>query len=250
VFGQGGAKAFEFYGKYIEVTPHSRLVWTNEEGDEGGAVTTATFEEKGGKTLLVLHDLYPSKEALDGAIASGATGGLPESARGAGRVHRRPARELRHRWQAISSTGSRFPWTATSPAARRRHRVAGAGGSAAPALQRDAKAHGAHLYGRNMYEVMKYWDAPPAESAAYEQEFARAWQATPKVVFSTTLESVGPNARLVKAKADVERTVRQLKAETNGEIDVNGARPRREPDSLRPGGRVSAVRDAGRARRR
>jgi dihydrofolate reductase len=80
-----------------------------------------------------------------------------------------------------------------------------------------------NLYGRNMYEVMKYWDAPPAESAEYEQEFARAWQRTPKVVFSTTLKSVGPNARLVKEKADVERTVRQLKAETNGEIEVNGA---------------------------
>lgn len=78
-----------------------------------------------------------------------------------------------------------------------------------------------NLYGRNMYEVMKYWDAPPAESPAFEQEFARAWQATPKVVFSTKLESVGPNARLVKA--DVERTVRQLKAETNGMIEVNGA---------------------------
>jgi dihydrofolate reductase len=74
-----------------------------------------------------------------------------------------------------------------------------------------------------MYEVMKYWDAPPAESPEFEQEFARAWQGTPKVVFSTTLESVGPNARLVKEKADVERTVRQLKAETNGEIEVNGA---------------------------
>jgi uncharacterized protein YndB with AHSA1/START domain len=69
----------EFYGRYIEVTPHSRLVWTNEEGDDGGAVTTVTFEEKGGKTLLVMHDLYPSKEALDGAIASGATGGMPET---------------------------------------------------------------------------------------------------------------------------------------------------------------------------
>jgi uncharacterized protein YndB with AHSA1/START domain len=54
-------------------------VWTNEEGDDGGAVTTVTFEEKGGKTLLVMHDLYPSKEALDGAIASGATGGMPET---------------------------------------------------------------------------------------------------------------------------------------------------------------------------
>lgn len=79
------------------------------------------------------------------------------------------------------------------------------------------------LYGRNMYEVMKYWDAPQAESPAHEQEYARAWQRTPKVVFSTTLESVGPNARLVKDKADVERTVRQLKAETDGEIEVSGA---------------------------
>jgi dihydrofolate reductase len=77
------------------------------------------------------------------------------------------------------------------------------------------------LYGRNMYEIMKYWDAPPAESPEYEQEYARAWQATPKVVFSTTLESVGANARLVKA--DVERTVRQLKAESNGPIEVSGA---------------------------
>ena len=80
-----------------------------------------------------------------------------------------------------------------------------------------------NLYGRNMYEVMRYWDAPPAESSAFEQEFAAAWQRTPKVVFSTTLESVGPNARLVKKKADVERTARQLKAETNGVIEVNGA---------------------------
>jgi uncharacterized protein YndB with AHSA1/START domain len=61
-----------FFGKYLEVTPHSRLVWTNDEGDHGGAITTVTFEEKGGKTLLVLRDLYPSKEALDDALASGA----------------------------------------------------------------------------------------------------------------------------------------------------------------------------------
>src|SRR4029079_491840 len=78
VFSHDGSEPVAFFGRYIEVTPYSRLVWTNDEGDEGGAVTTATFEEKGGKTLLVLHDLYPSKEALDGAIASGATGGLPE----------------------------------------------------------------------------------------------------------------------------------------------------------------------------
>jgi uncharacterized protein YndB with AHSA1/START domain len=53
------------------VTPNSRLVWTNDEGDEDGAVTTVTFEDKGGQTLLVMRDLYPSKEALDGALASG-----------------------------------------------------------------------------------------------------------------------------------------------------------------------------------
>ena len=72
-----GAGSMAFYGKYLEVKPHSRLVWTNEEGDDG-AVTTVTFEEKGGKTLLVLHELYPSKEALDGAIA-GMEGGMPET---------------------------------------------------------------------------------------------------------------------------------------------------------------------------
>ena len=59
--------AMAFFGTYLEVTPHSRLVWTNEEGGEGGPVTTVTFEEKGGKTLLVMHELYPSKEALDAA---------------------------------------------------------------------------------------------------------------------------------------------------------------------------------------
>jgi len=68
-----------FFGRYLEVTPHSRLVWTNEEGGDGGAVTTVTFAEKDGKTLLVMHDLYPSKEALDDAIASGSTGGTWET---------------------------------------------------------------------------------------------------------------------------------------------------------------------------
>jgi uncharacterized protein YndB with AHSA1/START domain len=54
----------EFFVRYIEVTPHSRLVLTNGEGEDGGAITTVTFEEEGGKTLLVMHDLFPSKEAL------------------------------------------------------------------------------------------------------------------------------------------------------------------------------------------
>jgi uncharacterized protein YndB with AHSA1/START domain len=79
VFGHGDSKPLEFFGRYIEVTPHSRLVWTNEEGDDGGAVTTVTFEEKAGKTLLVVHDLYPSKAALDGALAAGMEVGTRET---------------------------------------------------------------------------------------------------------------------------------------------------------------------------
>jgi len=63
---------------YLEVTPPLRLVWTNEEGGEGGAVTTVTFEEKGGKTLLVMHELYPSKEALD-AAGTGAADAMVET---------------------------------------------------------------------------------------------------------------------------------------------------------------------------
>jgi uncharacterized protein YndB with AHSA1/START domain len=68
-----------FFGRYLDVTPHSRLVWTNEEGGEDGAVTTVTFEERGAGTLVVVHDLYPSKEALDAAIASGSTAGFSET---------------------------------------------------------------------------------------------------------------------------------------------------------------------------
>ena len=80
VFGHASSeKPMEFFGRYIEVTPYSRVVWTSDEGGEAGAVTTVTFEESGDETLVVMHDLYPSKEALDGAIASGSTGGMGES---------------------------------------------------------------------------------------------------------------------------------------------------------------------------
>lgn len=65
----------EFFGTYLEVTPHSRLVWTNEEDGHGQTVTTVTFDETNGKTLLVVHDLYPSKEAVD----FGSTGAMPET---------------------------------------------------------------------------------------------------------------------------------------------------------------------------
>jgi uncharacterized protein YndB with AHSA1/START domain len=67
-----------FFGTYLEVIPHSRLVWTNEEGGEGGPITTVTFEEAGGRTLLVLHELYSSKEALD-AAGTGAADVLGET---------------------------------------------------------------------------------------------------------------------------------------------------------------------------
>jgi uncharacterized protein YndB with AHSA1/START domain len=75
--GLDASKSMAFFGRYLEVIPNSRLVWTNEES-EGGAVTTVTFEEKRGKTLLVLHELYPSKEALDASIA-GMEGGMQET---------------------------------------------------------------------------------------------------------------------------------------------------------------------------
>jgi uncharacterized protein YndB with AHSA1/START domain len=73
-FGDG----MDFYGRYIEVTPFSRIVWTNEESGENGSVTTVTFDEKGGKTLLVMSELYPSKEALDTA-GTGAQDALHET---------------------------------------------------------------------------------------------------------------------------------------------------------------------------
>jgi uncharacterized protein YndB with AHSA1/START domain len=72
------AEPMAFFGRYIEVTPYSRLVWTNDEGAEGGAVTTVTFEEKDGGTFITMSDLYPSKKALDDAIASQSTSGTGE----------------------------------------------------------------------------------------------------------------------------------------------------------------------------
>jgi uncharacterized protein YndB with AHSA1/START domain len=75
--GREGSKPMTFFGQYLEVAPPSRLVWTNEESDDG-AVTTVTFEDKGGKTLLVMHEVYPTKEALDRAV-EGMEGGMAET---------------------------------------------------------------------------------------------------------------------------------------------------------------------------
>ena len=75
-FGAGGSDTMAFYGKYLEVVPNERIVWTNDEGEEG-AVTTVTFEDQGGITLLKFHEVYPSKEALEEAL-QGSAAGLPE----------------------------------------------------------------------------------------------------------------------------------------------------------------------------
>jgi uncharacterized protein YndB with AHSA1/START domain len=67
VFAHGASESMAFFGTYLDVTPPSRLAWSNDEGGDDGPVTTVTFEEHDGKTLLVLHELHPSKEALDAA---------------------------------------------------------------------------------------------------------------------------------------------------------------------------------------
>ena len=79
VFDVDGTNTMAFFGKYLEVTPHSRIVWTNDESGEDGAVSTVTLEEKGDKTLLLLHELYRSKEVRDAGLASGAYDGMGET---------------------------------------------------------------------------------------------------------------------------------------------------------------------------
>jgi uncharacterized protein YndB with AHSA1/START domain len=73
---ESAPKPMAFFGKYLEVIPHSRLVWTNEETRDG-AITTVTFEEKNGETLLTVHELYPSKEAFD--ANGGMESAMPET---------------------------------------------------------------------------------------------------------------------------------------------------------------------------
>ena len=67
VFGDDPANPMAFFGKYLDVVPNQRIVWTNEESGADGSVTTLTFEENNGKTTLVMSELYPTKEALDAA---------------------------------------------------------------------------------------------------------------------------------------------------------------------------------------
>jgi uncharacterized protein YndB with AHSA1/START domain len=78
-FGHDASSSMTFFGKYLEVSPPSRLVWTNDES-ENGSLTTVSFENEDGRTLLVLHELHPSKEALDESCA-GMEGAMPEQFR-------------------------------------------------------------------------------------------------------------------------------------------------------------------------
>lgn len=75
-YAAGGSDTMSFYGRYLDVVPNERIVWTNDEGEEG-AVTTVTFEDQGGTTLLTFHEVYPSKEALEEALQGSAVA-LPE----------------------------------------------------------------------------------------------------------------------------------------------------------------------------
>ena len=89
------------------------------------------------------------------------------------------------------------------------------------------------IYGRNLYEVMRYWDEDHPEWDGPEREFAHAWRSQPKWVVSRTLDSVGPNATLIDD--DVEARIRRLKSQTEGEIDVGG------PDLARSLGELGLI---------
>ena len=78
VFGDDPENLMEFFGSYLEVVPEQRIVWTNEESGDAGSVTTVTFEERNGKTLLVMSELYPTKEALE-AAGTGAQEAMDET---------------------------------------------------------------------------------------------------------------------------------------------------------------------------
>lgn len=67
VFGDDPANSMVFFGSYLEVVPNKRIVWTNEESGDAGSVTSVTFEERDGTTLLVMSEMYPTKDALDAA---------------------------------------------------------------------------------------------------------------------------------------------------------------------------------------
>ena len=84
----------------------------------------------------------------------------------------------------------------------------------------EARSQAGSVYGRNLYEIMRYWDEDHSEWGEAERDFAAAWRRQPKWVVSRSLKAVGPNATLVGD--DLEAAMRRLKAETEGEIEVGG----------------------------
>ncbi len=84
----------------------------------------------------------------------------------------------------------------------------------------EAEAQAGSLYGRHVYELMRYWDDDQPDWDADRHAFAAAWRKQPKWVVSRSLESVGPNATLIRG--DLDQTIRELKAEHDGEIEVAG----------------------------
>ncbi|MCR6701647.1 MAG: dihydrofolate reductase family protein [Dokdonella sp.] len=84
----------------------------------------------------------------------------------------------------------------------------------------EAEGQAGSLYGRRIYEIMRYWDDEHPEWGDDERAFAAAWRKQPKWVVSRSLKSVGPNATLVGE--DLERSIRELKATRDGEIEVAG----------------------------
>ncbi|MGO4527081.1 dihydrofolate reductase family protein [Microvirga sp. 2MCAF35] len=93
-----------------------------------------------------------------------------------------------------------------------------------PALFRhfidDVRAVAGSVYGRRMYEVMRYWDDDHPEWNEEQREYAAAWRSQPKWVVSRSLESVGPNAALIGN--DIEMAIRELKDKLDGDIEVSG----------------------------
>jgi uncharacterized protein YndB with AHSA1/START domain len=79
LYNIGVAEPMAFYGRYLDVIPDARISWTNEEAGDAGQITTVTFEDVGDQTRIVHHELFPNKDALDEARASGSEAGMIEA---------------------------------------------------------------------------------------------------------------------------------------------------------------------------
>ena len=195
VFGHPASEQpMEFFGRYIEVTPHSRLVWTNDEGGEGGeggAVTTVTFEERGpdpGRLPRPLslegssrrcHRLREYKPVWRVVRATRCASRHPGHERGT--VMKSGARMAKLIFSMNQSLDGYVDHTAFAPSPKLfRHFIEQVGGLTGS------------IYSHAMYEMMRYWDEDSPDWDAEERDFAAAWRRRPKWVVSRSLKSVGP----------------------------------------------------------